>query len=59
MGQESPKELVKAHGNAKLEKNGRRYLRKANGPRMPKRKINGTYELASNVIKSPKIILSH
>ena len=58
MGRGSPKELVKAHGNAELEK----------GPRMPKEskwakdvqeKINGTQEPTSNVIKSSIIILSH
>ena len=55
MGQGSPKELVKAYRNAEL-------------PRMPKEskwakdaleEINGTQEPASNVIKSPMIILSH
>ena len=58
MGQESPRELVKAHRNAELEK----------GLRMPKERkwakdaleeINGAQEPASNVIKSPMIILSH
>ena len=58
MSQVSPKELVKAHGNAELGK----------GPRKPKEskwtkdaqeEINGTQELASNVIKGPITILSH
>ena len=52
MGQGSPKELVKAHGNAELGK----------GPKNPKEsklaknaqeEINGTKELTSNVIQSP------
>ena len=47
MGQGSPKELIKAHKNAELEKmakeaqgkqKGQGSLRKANGQRMPKRK---------------------
>ena len=58
MGQESSKELVKAHRNTEVEK----------GPRMPKEskwakdaqeEINGTQEPASNVIKSPIVILSY
>ena len=59
IGPGKPKGVSKSPWERKIRKNGRRYPRKANGPRMPKRKINGTYELASNVIKSPKIILSH
>ena len=52
MGQRSPKELVKTHGNAELGK----------GPRKPKEskwtkdvqeEINGTKEPTSNVIQSP------
>ena len=58
MGQGSPNKLVKAYGNAELEK----------WPRMPKEskwakdaqeEINGTQEPASNVIKNSMIILSH
>ena len=58
MSQVSPKELVKAHGNAELGK----------GPRKPKEskwtedaqeEINGTQEPASNVIKGLITILSH
>ena len=58
MGQGSPKNLVKLHGNAKLRK----------GPRKPKEskwawdaqgKTNGTQEPVSNVIKEPMAILSH
>ena len=52
MGRRSPKNLVKSHGNAKLEK----------GPRKPKEsklardtqgKTNGTQKLASNVTQEP------
>ena len=52
MGQGSPKELVKTHGNTKLRK----------GPRKPKEskwakdaqeEINGTKKPTSNVIQSP------
>ena len=58
MGQGSPKNLVKAHGNAKLRK----------GPRKPKEskraqdtqgKTNGTQEPASDVIKEPMAVLGH
>ena len=47
MGQESPKELVKAHENIGLEK-GQGYPKKVNGPRMPKRKWDtGAYKQRS------------
>ena len=58
MGQGSPKNLVKAHGNAMLRK----------WPRKPKEskrawdaqgKTNGTQELASDVIKEPMVVLGH
>ena len=58
MGQESSKNLVKAHGNAKLRK----------GPKKPKEgkrtqdtqgKTNGTQEPTSDVIKKPMAILGH
>ena len=58
MGRGSPKNSVKAHGNAKLRK----------GPRKPKEskwakdaqeKTNGTQEPASDVIKEPMVILDH
>ena len=58
MGRGSPKNSVKAHGNAKLRK----------GPRKPKEskraqeaqgKENGTQELASDVIKEPMVVLGH
>ena len=52
MGQGSPKELVKTHGNAELGK----------GPKRPKeskwtkdaQKENGTQEPTSNITKKPK-----
>ena len=58
MGQGSPKNLVKAHGNAKLRK----------GPRKPKEskrawdaqgKTNGTQEPTGDVIKEPMAVLGH
>ena len=58
MGRGSPKNSVKAHGNAKLRK----------GPRKPKEnkwakdaqeKTNGTQEPASNVIKELMVVLGH
>ena len=58
MGQGSPNELVKAHGNAELGK----------GPKKPKEskwakdaqeETNGTQELASDIIRSLMTILSH
>ena len=58
MGQGNPKNLVKAHGNAKLRK----------GPRKPKgskwakdaqEKTNGIQEPASDVIKEPMTVLGH
>ena len=58
MGRGSPKNSVKAYGNAKLRK----------GPRMPKErkrardaqgKTNGTQKPASNIIKEPMAILGH
>ena len=58
MGQESPKNLVKAHGNAKLRKGSRK-------PKESKRawdaqgKTNGIQEPASDVIKEPMAILVH
>ena len=58
MGQGSPNELVKAHGNAELGK----------GPKKPKEskwakdaqeETNGTQELASDIIRSLMTILSN
>ena len=52
MGPRSSKELVKAHGNAELEK----WPRKSKESKLAKNaqeEINGTKELTSNVIQSP------
>ena len=58
MGRGSPKNSIKAHGNAKLRKE----------PKKPKEsklaqdaqgKTNGTQEPASDVIKKPMVILGH
>ena len=59
IGLKKSKRVSKSPWECRIRKNSRGYPRKANGPRMPKRKINGTQEPVSNVIKSPMIILSH
>ena len=56
---EKPKGVSKSLWERRIRKQVRGCLRKANGPRMLKRKINGIQEPASNIIKSPMIILSH
>ena len=66
MGQRSPKELVKAHKNAELEK-GPRIPKKSKWAKDAQEEINGTKEPTSNVIKkyqnsmsmNPMTILSH
>ena len=58
MGRGSPKELVKTHENAKLEK-GLRMPKESKWAKDAQEEINGTQEPASNVIKSPMIIQNH
>ena len=58
MGRGSPKELVKAHGNAKVGK-GPKKPKKSKWAKDTQEKTNGTQEPASNVIRSPMTILSH
>ena len=55
MGQGSPKELVKAHGNADLE-NGPRMRKESKWAKDAQEEINGTKESTSNVMgqESPK-----
>ena len=54
MGQGSPKELVKTHENAKLEK-GLRMPKESKWAKDAQEEINGTNEPTSNVIKKSKI----
>ena len=58
MSQVSPKELVKAHGNAELGKWPRK-PKESKWTKDAQEEINGTQEPASNVIKGPITILSH
>ena len=53
MGQGRPRELVKAHGKAGLEKD-RGSPRKANRPRMPKREMGHIESLGGKQTASPK-----
>ena len=58
MGQGRPKNLVKAHGNAKL----RKWPRKPKGSKMARDtqgKTNETQEPASDIIKEPMVVLGH
>ena len=50
--------LVKAHGNAELGKWPRK-PKESKWTKGAQEEINGTQELASNVIKSPMTMLSH
>ena len=52
MGQESRKELVKAHGNVELEK-GSRKPKESKWAKDAQKEINWTKEPISNVIQSP------
>ena len=52
MDQGSPKELVKAHGNAELEK-GSRKPEKSKQAKDAQEEMNGTKEPTSNVIQNP------
>ena len=54
MGQGSPKELVKTHENAKLEK-GLRMPKESKWVKDAQEEINETKEPTSNVIKKSKI----
>ena len=54
MGQGSPKELVKAHENAELEKR-LRMPKESKWAKDAQEEINGTKEPTSNVIKKSKI----
>ena len=58
MGQGSPKNLVKAHGNAKLRK-GPRKPKESKWTRDAQGKANGTQEPTSDVIKEPMAVLGH
>ena len=57
MGQGSPKELAKAHGNAELEK-GPRMSKESKWAKDVQEEINGTKEPISNVIKKAKNSMS-
>ena len=58
MGQGNPKNLVKAHGNAKLRK-GPGKPKESKRARDAQGKTNGTQELDSDVIKEPMAVLGH
>ena len=58
MGRESPKNLVKAHENAKLRK-GPRKPKESKWARDAQEKTNGTQEPANDVIKEPMAVLGH
>ena len=58
MGQGSPKNLVKAHENAKLRK-GLRKPKESKRAQDAQGKTNGTQELASDVIKELMAVLGH
>ena len=56
MGRRSPKNLVKSHGNAKLEK-GPRKTKESKQAQDAQGKTNGTQEPASNVTQEPMVLL--
>ena len=56
MGQGSPKNLVKAHGNAKLRKEPRK-PKESKRARDAQGKTNGTQKPVSDVIKEPMVVL--
>ena len=58
MGQENPKNSVKAHGNAKLRKRPRK-PKESKWVRDAQEKTNGTQEPVSDIIKEPMAILGH
>ena len=58
MGWGSPKNSVKAHGNAKLRKEQRK-PKESKWVRDAQEKTNGTQELANDVIKEPMAVLSY
>ena len=58
MGWRTPKNLVKAHGNAKLRK-GLRKPKESKWAKDAQEKTNGTQEPANDVIKEPMTVLSH
>ena len=58
MGQESPKNLVKVQGNAKLRK-GPRKPKESKRARDAQGKTNGIQEPVSDVIKEPMVVLGH
>ena len=58
MGRESPKNSVKAHGNAKLRK-GPRKSKESKWVRDVQEKTNGTQESANDVVKKPMAVLGH
>ena len=58
MGRGSPKNSVKAHGNAKLRK-GLRKPKESKWARDLQEKTNGTQELANDVIKEPMVVLGY
>ena len=58
MGWGSPKNSVKAHGNAKLRK-GPRKPKESKWARDTQEKTNGTQEPASDIIKELMVVLGH
>ena len=58
MGRGSPKNSVKAHGNAILRKELRK-PKESKWARDAEGKTNGTQEPTSDVIKEPMAVLSH
>ena len=58
MGWESPKNLVKAHGNAKLRK-GPRKSKGSKRAQDVQGKTNETQEPATDVTKEPMALLGH
>ena len=58
MGQGSPKNLVKTHGNAKLRK-GQGKPKESKQAQDAQGKTNGTQEPTSDVIKEPMAVLGH
>ena len=58
MGQGSPNELVKAHGNAELGKEPKK-PKESKWAKDAQEETNGTQELASDIIRSLMTILSN
>ena len=58
MGRGSPKNSVKAHGNAKLRKKSRK-PKESKWARNTQEKTNGTQEPTSDVLKESMVVLGH